>query len=76
MIAEEEGRKQRPRGYGLQQPAANQAPPPADSSARYQEHAPEQEMQYRGFQDHSRQSRSMHALEEHLANEGEGTSDF
>lgn len=82
MIAEEEGRKAKPRGYARgeqqqpQQQQQQQQPIDDGQSARYQEHAPQQEMQYRGYQDHSRQSRSMHALEDFVANEGEGTSDF
>jgi len=76
LIAEEEGRRQRPRGHGLPPQQSQQQQAPSGESARYQDHAPQQEMQYRGFQDHSRQSRSMHALEDFVANEGEGTSDF
>lgn len=45
-----------------------------EQSARYQDHAPGQEMHYQGFMDHTHQSPKMNALEQYVMDEG--TSDF
>ena len=69
LLMEEEERK-RPRGHGL-------APQDQQKSARYIDQTPGGEMQYHGYQDHTVQSRSMHALEHNMSqNEDYGTSDF
>jgi hypothetical protein len=78
MIAEEDGRSQKPRGYGLRQEQQPHQPGQPQHSARYEEQHPGEEINYQGYQDPSRQSQSFHALEANMAMQGEetGASDF